>query len=58
MLRTHIQSGHIKVNGVVVVENAKKIIPDSEFLTHHTKDLAEILKNIPKESLYTGEDEY
>ena len=58
MLRTHVQSGHTKVNGIIVVDNAHKIIPDDEFLTKNTKDLEKFLSQIPKESLYTGEEEF
>ena len=58
MLRTHVQSGHKEVNGTVVEDTSHKIIPDDEFLTKNTKDLEEMLSQIPKESLYTEEEEF
>ena len=54
----HVQSGHNEVNGMVVEDTSHKIIPDDEFLTKNTKDLEEMLSQILKESLYTGEEEF
>ena len=48
MLRSHVQSGHNELVGIVVEDNSCKIVPDEEFITKNTKDMEEMLRNIPK----------
>ena len=58
MLRKHLESGHNEVSHMIFDDNMQKIVPDAKFLTKNTKDLVEMLKAIPKDSLNTGEDEF
>ena len=46
------------VKSVVPAELIKKIVPTEEFMTQNTKDLEEMLKALPVECLYTGEEEF
>ena len=50
MLRTHLDSDHKEVCGIVVKDVATnlKVEPNKEFLTQNTKDLEEMLRNIPQ----------
>ena len=58
MLRKHLESGHNEVSHMIINDNLQTIVPDNKFLTKNTKDLEEMLKAIPKDSLNTGEDEF
>ena len=46
------------VKSVVPDDLIKKIVPDEEFMTQNTKDLEEMLKALPLNALYTGEEEF
>ena len=56
-LRRHIEGGHQDDN-IVVEDSVRKIKPDTEFLTQNTKDLNEILRNLPKEAFYGEEEDF
>ena len=56
-LRRHIEDGHQDDN-IVVEDSVRKIKPDMEFLTQNTKDLNEMLKNLPKEAFYGEEEDF
>ena len=58
MLRKHIQSGHKEVSNIIVEDTIQKIEPDHEFLTQNTRDLEEMLKAIPVDTLNTCEDDF
>ena len=56
-LRRHIEGGHQDDN-IVVEDSVRKIKPDTEFLTQNTKDLNEMLRNLPKEAFYGEEEDF
>ena len=58
MLRKHLQSGHKEVSHIIVEDNAQQIKPDAKFLTQNTKDLREMLRALPADTLNTGVDEF
>ena len=56
MLRNHKEMDHTKNATTDIRDNVKKIEPDNDFLTKNTKDLEAMLKNLPKEAFYPGEE--
>ena len=56
MLRNHKEKDHKKNNITDFQDKVQKIEPDNEFLTKNTKDLEAMLKNLPKDAFYAGEE--
>ena len=56
MLRNHKEKDHKKNVITDLQDNVQKIEPDNEFLTKNTKDLEAMLKNLPKDAFYAGEE--